>query len=83
VLVSVRVHPSSPEFKLLLKGDILYVWLTEPAEANKANQQLVKELSRIFGSCRLLRGASSRSKLIELPLSSIVELKQRLEAAYL
>jgi len=58
-----------------LKAGVLHVWLTEAPEGNKANRQLVKELARVFGSCRLVRGASSRSKVLELPVASEEGLK--------
>ena len=66
-----------------MKGGVLHAYLTEPAEAGRANRQLVREMSRIFGPCRIVRGASSRGKLLELPPASPAEMKQRLEAAYL
>jgi len=83
LLVSAKIHPSSPEFKLLLKDGVLHVWLTEPAENNKANQQLVKQLTKRFGSCKIIRGATSSKKVLVLPVSSVEELKQRLQSAYL
>lgn len=57
-----------------MKDGVLNVWLTEPAENNKANQQLVKRLAKRFGGCRLVRGATSSKKVLELPVSSLKEL---------
>jgi uncharacterized protein YggU (UPF0235/DUF167 family) len=78
-LVKAKVRPNSPEFKLEWKGEALHVWLTEPAEGNKANVQLLKELARIFGSCKIVRGASSRSKVLDLPVGSLRELESSIK----
>ena len=67
VLVKAKIHPSSKKFKLEAKDGVLHVWLTEPAEQNKANIQLVKKLTHIYGSCRIVRGLSSKNKTLELP----------------
>ena len=50
-----------------MKNGVLNIWLTEPAEGNEANRQLLKELTRVYGSCRRVRGASSSNKVLELP----------------
>lgn len=71
VMVLAKIHHGSSVFRLERKGDVLHVWLTEPAEGGKANRQLVKELSRIFGSCRIVRGARSGTKTLDLPVSSL------------
>ena len=67
LLVRAKIHPNSNEFKLQVKDGVLHVWLTEPPEQNKANLQLVRELSHILGFCRIARGAASKSKVLELP----------------
>ncbi|MBS3053932.1 MAG: DUF167 domain-containing protein [Candidatus Aenigmarchaeota archaeon] len=48
------------------KGAVWTICVTEPAENNRANRQIIKELSREYPSVRILRGASSRKKTLEL-----------------
>lgn len=69
MLIKVKAHPGSSEVRFALKGEVLHVRLTEPAERGKANRQLIKELSLLAGSCRLVSGATSVNKRVELPLS--------------
>jgi len=83
VLVQAKVHRSPGGFKLGLKGGVLHVWLTEPAEQNRANRELLKGISKIFGPCAIVRGAASSRKVLEIPARSPGELKRRLESAYL
>lgn len=51
-------------------GDPLIITLTEPPEKGKANKQLIKALSDHYrvpaSSVRLVSGAASRKKVIEL-----------------
>ena len=69
MLVKVRAHPGSSSLRLRWQGGVLSVYLTEPAEKGKANAQLQAFLAKEFGSCRLVKGAGSRNKLVELPTS--------------
>lgn len=50
-----------------MKVGVLHVWLTEPAENNKANKQLINRFTKILGSCKIVRGATSSRKVLELP----------------
>jgi uncharacterized protein YggU (UPF0235/DUF167 family) len=68
VLLKVTVHPAASEVKFAVKSDVLHVWLTEPAEKNRANRQLLKELSALAGHCRLVRGATSSLKTVDCPV---------------
>ena len=65
MMISVRVHPNSSSVRIARKGKILHVYLTEPAKDNRANKQLLKVLGKEYGRCRIIRGASSKNKLIE------------------
>ena len=68
MLLKVKVHPAASGVRFAVKGDVLHVWLTEPAENNRANRQLLKELSALACPCRLVRGATSGSKIIDCPV---------------
>ena len=73
LLITVKAHPKSKELKFILKENILHAYLTEPADRNKANLQLIKELSKRYGSCKLVKGATSSKKMVEIqpPLKTL------------
>ena len=81
MIFKVKAKPNSSELSLSFDG-VIHANLTEPAEKNKANMQLMKELARVFGSCRLVAGATSKNKAVELPVTA-EELKQRLHTTNL
>jgi uncharacterized protein YggU (UPF0235/DUF167 family) len=68
VLLKVKVHPAASGIRFAVKNDVLHVWLTEPAENNRANRQLLRELSALAGPCRLVRGATSSTKTVACPV---------------
>ncbi|MCX8206084.1 MAG: DUF167 family protein, partial [Candidatus Micrarchaeota archaeon] len=74
--VQVKVHPRSRDVRIIASSrpgcrtPFLEVWLTEPAEDNRANVQLLKALSGAFKcSASLIRGHKSKSKLVTLCIS--------------
>ncbi len=65
--IRVEAKPSSRETRVEQTGKGIVVYLTEPADKGKANMQLLKMLSRLLGApVRLVSGATSRKKLIEV-----------------
>jgi len=66
MLMAVKVHPNSKHFKIETRENGLEIWLTEPAEDGKANRELIKKLKKRFGSCKILKGATSSKKLLEI-----------------
>lgn len=78
--IRVEARPSSKEtlVELTEKGGIK-AYLTEPADKGKANMQLLKFLSRRLGApVRLVSGATSRKKLIEVDGLSEDEFRSRI-----
>lgn len=73
MLIITKVKTNSEKFEIAIKGGILHISLTEPAENNRANIELVREMTRKFGSCRIVRGTKSKTKIIELPDGSDLE----------
>ena len=65
MIVHVRVKTNTDEFKIK-KGEIWEVSLTQPAKDNKANLELIKEFKKRFGKCRIIRGKTSKNKIIEI-----------------
>jgi len=67
VVFSVRVKPGSGGFSISSKGDFLEIRTESPAENNKANLEIVKELSKLFGrKVWIVRGLKSRKKEISV-----------------
>lgn len=65
--IRIEAKPSSRETRVELTERGIVVWLTEPADKGKANRQLLKFLSRLLDApVRLVSGATSRKKLIEV-----------------
>ncbi len=67
MIITAKVKANSKKFEIREKGGILFIGLTEPAENNRANIELVREMTRKFGSCRIMRGLKSRAKTLEIP----------------
>ena len=66
-MLEVKVVPNSREFKIEREGTGWKIHLTQPAERNKANIELVKRMEKITGRrVRILRGATGRKKVLEL-----------------
>ncbi len=64
LVISVRVKPNSGAFRLHPDGTLE---IRSPPGEGKANAEIVKELSRLFGTdAVILRGRKSRRKLILL-----------------
>ena len=58
------------KFRVELADGRLDIWLSEPRENGKANQQLIKELSHRIGTqVLILKGMHSRNKLIQVGIS--------------
>ena len=70
MIIDAIVKPSSRKFEVKLVDGKLFISLTEPAEKNKANLELIKELSRMLGcDVRLVGGAKSKRKRLELAIN--------------
>ncbi len=68
--LEVRVIPKAGRRELKEEGGILKVWVTSPASGGRANRELIEVLAEHFGvpksMVRILRGKSSRRKLVEV-----------------
>jgi uncharacterized protein len=67
------------------KGDVLYIKVTAAPEKGQANQALIDLLAELLDVAKsnisLIRGATSRSKVISVEGIDAAELKTRLEKA--
>jgi uncharacterized protein (TIGR00251 family) len=81
LILSVRVKPGSGRFSLTERGDDAVLELASPPREGQANQELVRELSRLLRcEVRILSGLRSRRKLILLRGITEKDLELALEA---
>jgi len=61
-----KIKTNSKKFEVVLKVGILHVSLTEPAENNRANAELVKEITKMFGRAQKakLSGSAENSVFV-------------------
>jgi len=76
VSLSVKARPGSREDAILgVRGAELIVAVRAHAEKGKANEEIVRLLSRILkiprGEVELMRGAASPHKVFRLPLAAV------------
>jgi uncharacterized protein YggU (UPF0235/DUF167 family) len=65
----IKVHPNSKQEKIEEKEDFLEIYTKEPARENKANNQVIKLLSKYFKVTQSqikLKALKSRIKYIEI-----------------
>jgi uncharacterized protein (TIGR00251 family) len=84
-VVAIRVSPRSSTNRFSVEGDgSIKVWLTAPPVDGVANRALLAYLGHILdlppSSLKIIRGESSRTKRVSLPLST-EQLAERLAAA--
>ena len=82
LIVPVRVTPRSRRNALTLEGETLRAWLTAPPVEGAANAALLALLAERLGlpkrAVTLLRGESSREKLVAIEDISAEEFKKRI-----
>jgi len=65
--LKISIKPNASKTEILSQdGDKLKIAVAAPPDKNKANIELVKFLSKRFGSARIVSGFTSRVKVIEI-----------------
>jgi uncharacterized protein (TIGR00251 family) len=65
ILIKVRVKPRSSSFKIEREENNLVVHCRNPPEKGRANKELIKELSKLFGhEVFIVSGLSSKEKIV-------------------
>ena len=65
--IKVKIHPNSSQEKIEKKDEQYEVWLKEKPIDNKANEKLIKILSKHFKrKVEIVRGLKSKEKVIEV-----------------
>jgi hypothetical protein len=67
-ILEIKVIPSAGREEII-EGEPLVVKVKEPAEKGKANEALIRLLSRHFGGkVRIIRGETQRRKIVEIDI---------------
>ncbi|MBI4014788.1 MAG: DUF167 domain-containing protein [Candidatus Aenigmarchaeota archaeon] len=66
MIINVKVRQGS-RFSVV-KGETWLITISEERENNAANHEIIRELSKEYSAVRILRGASSRRKVLEVIL---------------
>lgn len=68
VIITLKIRTSSPKAKILVSDYSIELHVKEPPEKNKANQAILKFLSKTLeipsNSIRLVHGQKSRTKIV-------------------
>ena len=64
MLVKAKIKPNSKKFKIVDKKGFFEVHVTKPLENNQANLEIIKEFSKKYGKCRIIRGKTTRNKVL-------------------
>jgi uncharacterized protein YggU (UPF0235/DUF167 family) len=65
MIIKVKVKTSQPSFSVK-KGDVWVIALTSKPEKNKANQELVRELSKTYACVKIVSGLKSKNKVLDI-----------------
>ena len=77
VLLSVRVKAGSGAFSISSDDDLLTIHTRRPAKDNKANMEIIKELSRLFErEVKIVRGLKNKHKEIFVAGISATEVEK-------
>lgn len=71
MLVEAKVHTNSKKFRMELDRNTLVIHTKSPPENNRANSEIVRELTKRYGSCKIVRGKTSKKKLLEIPVKNL------------
>lgn len=81
LLLEVQVKPRAKTFGIKVVDDELVVSCTQPPIDGKANRELTKNLSRIFGRVKLVSGFRANTKKVLLKDISSNEILRILDGA--
>lgn len=70
MIIEITVVPNSPRFRAEFKNGRLKVMLTSEPEKNRANIELIQNLSRLLGTqVRIVSGLTSKRKKVVAAIS--------------
>lgn len=77
MLITVKVKTGAKKFAIAAKDGILHISLTEPAENNRANAELVKEMTRKFGRAQKAKLSGSAGNFVSVRCKIVRGLKSK------
>ncbi len=80
VLIDISVVPNSKKEGIFVEGDTIRVRVKAPADKGKANKEVIKRLSKLFGACEMVSGASSRKKTVFVDGATIHDALRAIES---
>lgn len=66
MISTAKIKTNQKKFAIEKKGDVWLISVTAPPEKNLANREIIKELSKLYGSARIVSGLKSSRKRIEI-----------------
>ena len=66
MILKARVKTNQNKFSAHEVNGILEISTKAPAASNKANLEIVKQLTKLYGGCRIVKGLKSKNKILEL-----------------
>ena len=71
--INVKVKTQAKENKIIKEKNGLKVWVNAPAEKGKANQEVIKTLSKHFSvpksSIKIIKGHKNQNKIIKIEVN--------------
>ena len=65
MIITAKVKTGQPKFSVK-EGLQWTICVKSAPEKNRANIEIIKEMTRLYGSCRILSGLTSKKKVIEI-----------------
>ena len=65
MIINAKVKTNQSKFSIE-KGEVWIISCKAPGEKNKANIEIIKELSKKYKKVRIIKGLKSRKKIIEV-----------------
>ena len=66
MIITAKVKTNQKKFSTEKKGDVWIISVRSPPEKNRANVEIIRELSKIYGNARIVSGLKSNKKAIEI-----------------
>ena len=82
ISISVNIHPNSQKNRILITDYSIEIYIKEPPTKGKANQALLKYLSKKFeissSSIKILHGEKSKKKIVSISGLTMQQILERM-----
>ena len=66
MIIKAKIKTNSKEFKIIKKKNEWIIYVKSKPEQNKANLEIIKEISKKYERCKIIKGLKSKNKLLEI-----------------